>query len=85
MSNNIGIISTTLSRTIGEALTITDASVFTTITGELDLGFIVYDDYGTIGVCTGFERDNEGNPTYIITTMSLNTEIDIQSILSANY
>lgn len=85
MSNNIGMMSGKLSRTIGELITITDPSLFNAISGELDIGCIVYDDDGTMGICTIFERDSDGNPTYKIRTTSLNTEIDIQTILKAKY
>lgn len=85
MANNIGVTSTTLSRTIGNSTTITDASTVTAITGFVDVGFMVFDNSGTMGVCTSFTRDSQDNPTYVFRTCSLNTEIDIQSILSQSY
>ncbi len=85
MANNIGVTSTTLSRTIGNSTTITDASTITAITGYVDVGFMVFDNSGTVGICTSFTRDSQDNPSYVFRTCSLNTEIDIQSILAQSY
>lgn len=85
MSNNVGWITEKLPRIIGEEITITSPDKFDIISGEPDVGFIVYDDDGTIGICSQFTRDESGNPSYKIKTTSLNTEIDIQNILSKNY
>lgn len=85
MSNNVGMTSTKLSRTIGETITITDGSTFDRISGEVDVGFIAYDDDGTIGVCTSFERDDTGNPTYVLKTVSKDTDVDIQCLLNQSY
>lgn len=85
MANNIGTISTTLSRTIGETITVTDGSLVTSVSGYVDVGFIAFDNDGTMGVCTSFERDENDEPIYIFRTCTLNTEIDVQNILSQNY
>jgi len=85
MANNIGTVSTTLSRTIGNTTTITNASLITAVSGFADVGFIAFDNNGTVGICTSFTRDAQDNPTYIFRTCSLNTEIDIQSILNESY
>ena len=85
MSNNIGWITRKLSRTIGDEITITSPDEVNTISGELDVGYIVYDDDGTMGVCSEFTRDDSGNPTFKIKTTSLNTEIDIETILGKSY
>jgi hypothetical protein len=85
MANNVGTISSTLSRTIGNTITVTDPSIITAVSGYADVGFIAFDNYGTMGVCTSFTRDQGGNPTYIFRTCSLDTEIDIQSILLQRY
>lgn len=85
MSNNIGVISTLLPRVIGGTLNITDPSVLNAVSGEVDVGFIVFDNNGTMGVCTAFTRDDSGLPTYTFRTASLNTEIDVQNILSQEY
>lgn len=85
MANNIGTVSTTLSRTIGNTISITDATQITAVSGYADVGFIAFDNDGTMGVCTSFTRDQGGNPTYVFRTCSLNTEIDVQTILSQSY
>lgn len=85
MANNIGTISTTLSRTIGETITVTDGSLLTSVSGYVDIGFIAFDNDGTMGVCTSFERDENDEPIYKFRTCTLNTEIDVQNILSQNY
>lgn len=85
MVNNIGVTSTTLSRTINANTTITDASTITAISGYVDVGFMVFDNDGTMGICTSFTRDQDDNPSYIFRTCTLNTEIDIQNILAQNY
>ena len=85
MGNNIGTISTTLPRIIGNTITVTNASLITAVSGFVDVGFIVFDNDGTMGVCTSFTRDAQGNPIFIFRTCSLNTEIDIQSILAQSY
>lgn len=88
MANNIGITSEKLPRTIGNTMefdTTPELSSISLITGELDLGCMIFDADGTMGVCTGFRRDENNNPIYTITTTTLNTEIDIQTILSKSY
>ena len=71
MANNIGTISTKLSRTIGDTTTVTDGSLITAVSG--------------FAVCTSFTRDGNDNPIYTFRTCSLNTEIDIQSVLGQDY
>jgi hypothetical protein len=85
MANNIGTISTKLSRTIGDTITVTDGSLITAVSGFADVGFMAFDNDGTMGVCTSFTRDESDNPIYIFRTCSLNTEIDTQNILSESY
>lgn len=85
MNNDVGTVSTTLSRTIGSTTTITDATNITAISGYVDVGFIVFDNDGTMGVCTSFTRDLNDQPIYVFRTCSLNTEIDIQAILARSY
>jgi hypothetical protein len=85
MSNNVGTISETLSRTIGDTITITDASSITTVSGYADIGFIVFDNDGTMGICTSFTRDESDNPIYVFRTCSLNTQIDITATLQQKY
>jgi hypothetical protein len=85
MANNIGTVSTTLSRTIGDTTTITNGEYINAVSGFADVGFIGFDNNGTMGVCTSFTRDSQQQPIYVFRTCSLNTEIDIQSILSESY
>ena len=85
MANNIGTVSTTLSRTIGNTISITNSADITATSGYVDVGFIAFDNTGTMGVCTSFTRNQQGDPTYVFRTCSLNTEIDIQNILSQSY
>ena len=85
MSNNIGVSGTKFSRTIGGTINITNPSVLNAVSGEIDVGFIAFDDDGTMGVCTAFSRDGQGNPTYTFRTTSLDTNIDVQNILSQSY
>ena len=88
MANNIGITSLKLPRTIGETVdydTTDEWTSVTMITGALDLGCMIFDNDGTMGVCSAFRRDDSNNPIYTIRTTTLNTEIDIQSILAKSY
>lgn len=86
MENNIGVTSVTLSRIIGDISTITDGTAITAISGFVDVGFIVFDGDGTMGVCTAFTRSEEDDsPIYTFRTCTLNTEIDVQTMLSKSY
>lgn len=88
MANNIGLTSLTLPRTIGATVdydTTDEYTSVTMITGELDLGCIIFDDNGTMSVCSAFSRDSNNNPIYTLRTSTLNTQIDIQNILSQSY
>ena len=88
MANNVGVTTIKLPRVIGETVdfdTTDEWTSVTMITGELDLGCIVFDNDGTMGVCSGFRRDSNNNPIYTIRTSTLNNEIDINNILSQSY
>ena len=88
MANNIGVTSLKLPRVIGETVDFDISSEWdsvTMITGDLDLGCMIFDNDGTLSICTNFTRDDNDNPIYTLRTSSLNTEIDIQSMLSKNY
>jgi len=88
MANNIGITSEKLPRVIGETIdfdTGSEISSITLITGEIDLGCIIFDSDGTMGVCSNFKRDENNNPIYTVRTTTLNTEIDVQNLLSQSY
>ena len=83
--NNIGTCSIRFPRTIGDVLTITNPSVLNAITGEVDLGFMAFDNDGTLGICTAFNRDANDNPIYTFRTSSLDNQIDVQNILRQSY
>lgn len=88
MVNNIGTITETLSRTIGDTISVTDplnTSKISMITGQLDIGVIVTDSNGTIGVVISYSTDANNKLVYTIRTASINTEIDIQEILNQDY
>ena len=88
MANNIGVTTKILPRVIGETIdfdTTDEWSSVTMITGDLDLGAIIFDSDGTMGVCSKFSRDDSQNPIYTIRTSTINTQIDIQKILSQSY
>lgn len=88
MSNNIGITTESLPRTIGQTMdfdTTGEWSSITMFSGQLDLGAIIFDENGTMGVCSGFTRDENNNPIYTIRTMTLDTQIDVQAILEKSY
>ena len=88
MSNNIGITSETLPRVIGQTIdfdTTGEWNSITMISGQLDLGAIIFDNDGTMGVCSDFTRDENNNPIYTIKTTTINTQIDIQAILGKRY
>jgi len=88
MANNIGITSETLPRVIGQTMdfdTTGEWNSITMISGQLDLGAIIFDENGTMGVCSNFTRDDSNNPIYTIRTTTLNTQIDIQTILGKSY
>ena len=85
MTNNVGIVSTTLSRTIGGTTTVNNAANINALSGFADVGFIAFDNTGTMGVCTSFTRDENDNPIYVFRTCSLDAEVDIQNILGQSY
>ena len=88
MVNNIGVTTIKLPRVIGATVqfdTTDEWSSVNMITGDLDLGAIIFDEDGTMGVCSAFSRNDEQNPIYTIRTSTINTQIDIQQILSQSY
>lgn len=88
MANNIGTTTSTLSRTIGGTTVITDplnTSGITIISGQLGVGAMIFDSNGTMGVCTAFELNQSQTYDYTFRTSSLNTEIDIQTMLGQSY
>lgn len=88
MVNNIGTTTETLSRTIGDTISVTDPlneGKISMITGQLDIGVIVTDSDGTIGIVISYSTNDNGKLVYTIRTASVNTEIDVQEILSQSY
>lgn len=85
MVNNIGTISTTLPRTVGSMINVMNGSTITAVSGYVDIGFIVFDNNGTMAICTSFTRDADDNPIYAFRTCTLNTAIDTKQMLTANY
>lgn len=88
MANNVGITTENLPRTIGQTIdfdTTGEWNSITMISGQLDLGAIIFDENGTMGVCSNFTRDENNNPIYTIRTMTLDTQIDVQAILGKSY
>lgn len=85
MANNIGTVSKILSRVIGETTTINNIADINAMSGFADVGFIGFDTNGTMGVCISFTRDEQDNPIYLFRTCSLDTQIDVKTILSKDY
>lgn len=88
MVNNIGTTTETLSRTIGNTISVTDplnTNKISMITGQLDIGVILTDSNGTIGIVISYTTDANNKLVYTIRTTSINTEIDVQEILSESY
>ena len=88
MANNVGITTENLPRTIAQTMdfdTTGEWNSITMISGQLDLGAIIFDENGTMGVCSSFTRDENNNPIYTIRTMTLDTQIDVQTILGKSY
>lgn len=88
MANNVGITTLALPRTIGSTVDYDTTDEWTSVTmisGDLDLGAIIFDNNGTMGVCSKFSRDTNNNPIYTIRTCTLDTQIDVTNILSQSY
>lgn len=88
MANNIGITTEKLPRVISQTMDFDTTGEWNSITmfsGQLDLGAIIFDEDGTMGVCSDFTRDVNNNPIYTIRTTTLNTQIDVQAILNKSY
>lgn len=88
MANNVGTTTQTFSRVIGGQTTITDPlneGRINMMAGQLNIGTMIFDGNGTVGVCTAFTLNQDQKYEYSFRTSSLNTEIDIQTILSQSY
>lgn len=78
MVNNIGYTTKTLSKVIGEInifSTVEDLNSIGTISGNLGLGYIIFDADGTMAVCTNVRI--EENPIYEFKTSSISGEVTV--------
>lgn len=87
MVNNIGTTEQTLPVTIGSTINFTYSNVDTIgiLSGELGLGFELFDSSGTFAICTSIEADEYNNLIYTFTTKSLSSETYIQNVLLESY
>jgi len=88
MANNIGTTTQTLSRTLGNETVISDPlneGLISMMSGQLGIGAMIFDGNGTMGICTAFTLNQEQKYDYSFRTSSLNTEIDIQTLLGQSY
>lgn len=88
MANNVGVTTQTFNRTIGGTTSITDPlnqGFITMMAGQLGVGAMIFDGNGTMGICTAFALDENQRYAYSFRTSSLNTEIDIQTLLGRSY
>ncbi len=88
MANNIGTTIRTFSRTIGGTTIIPDPlneSLISMISGQLGIGAMIFDETGTMGICTAFTLNANQRYDYSFRTSSLNTEVDIQTLLGQSY
>lgn len=88
MANNIGVTTQVLSRTIGGQTVISDPlneGTINMMAGQLGVGAMIFDGNGTMGICTAFSLNVNQRYDYSFRTSSLNTEIDIQTILGRSY
>lgn len=79
MVNNIGRTTQILTTTLGATNLFSSNENITLITGELDLGCLLFDTAGTLGVITTFTSINN----FVVTTYALS--INIPTILSLSY
>ena len=88
MINNIGSTTLTLSTTIGnttEAIDPINTSAITMISGELAVGAIITDTNGTIASVISYRVNDNQNYVYTLRTISAYTEIDVETVLKAEY
>lgn len=86
MKNNIGITSEVLPKTLGETQAFNiNLNNITVTSGELGLGFILFDTDGTMGVCSQIVTDSDGNPTYTFVISALSAQTIIRALLDQSY
>ena len=79
MVNNVGKTTKSLNSNLGGTTSFTSDETITTFSGDLGLGYLLFDSKGTIGVISAFT--NKEN--FIVTTYALS--VDIKTILSLSY
>ena len=79
MVNHVGKTTQTLSTNLGETVTFYGTDTITVISGEVGLGFLVFDSVGTLGVVSDFISTD----SFSVTTHALS--IDIEKILNMSY
>lgn len=79
MVNHVGKTNVILSKNLGQTTQFSSSDDITLIAGDLNVGALVFDPDGTVGVVTTFMSGND----FIVTTHALS--IDIQAILSLEY
>ena len=79
MVNNVGKTTQVLSTQIGGQVVFSSIENVIVISGELGLGFLLFDSAGTLGVITSYTS----NTDFTVRTYALS--IDISTILSLSY
>ena len=79
MVNHVGKATQALSTNLGETVEFISASGITIISGEIGLGFLLFDSTGTLGVVSRFVSTEN----FSVTTHALS--IDIEKILNMSY
>lgn len=79
MVNHVGKTTQTLSTNLGETVEFISANDITIISGEIGLGFLLFDSTGTLGVVSNFVSTEN----FSVTTHALS--IDIEKILNMSY
>lgn len=87
MKNNSGTTSEVLTKTLGATQDFDKDNVdtITLISGELGLGFILFDKDGTMAICSELDEDDEGNPIYRFVISALSAETLINLLLGQSY
>ena len=79
MVNHVGKTTQTLSTNLGETTTFIGTDTIVVVSGEIGLGFLLFDANGTLGVVTEFTDTTN----FVVTTHALS--IDIEKILNLSY
>lgn len=79
MVNHVGKTTQTLSTNLGETTPFISTDTIVVISGEVGLGFLLFDVNGTLGVVTEYTDATN----FMVTTHALS--IDIEKILNLSY